>query len=67
MGLTIKDELKIIKEKCPIVWNKIVVKCCPNTYDTKHELKDRSNYCDGGGLIKECKICWDESLGDNND
>jgi hypothetical protein len=69
--LTIKDELKIIKEKCPIIWEKHFACECPSDIDdslvNSYEINDYDDtYCDIGSKDGYCEKCWDKALGDDN-
>jgi hypothetical protein len=65
--LTIKDELKIIKEKCPIIWESKFYCECPSSVDDSldnaFEISDYDeSYCDVGSNDGMCEKCWDKAL-----
>ena len=56
--MDIKAELRLIREKCPIMWKVITqLSCalCPN--DFKLPTRFGGCSCDGN-----CKLCWDKAI-----
>lgn len=58
--MDIKAELRLIREKCPTVWEKIKNKCCPDQYDNNLNCYYiPNNRCYVGD---SCKECWDKAI-----
>ena len=64
--LDIKGQLRLVRDKCPGMWDLIVTSlyACPSMIDTglQPNLLDSKDICYGFGN-DNCKECWDKALG----
>lgn len=56
--MTIKEQLRLVRAKCPDVWRQYHEHICPAVYDLRGK-------CDGAAKgigDNDCKECWDKAL-----
>ena len=59
----IKAELRLIREKCPTVWNEMTMsegRLCPLYFGLENH--NGLPLCLNHGSLKECKDCWDKAI-----
>lgn len=62
--MDIKAELRLIREQCPITWERIKNKGCPDQYDNNLKCYYiTKNRCYVGD---SCDKCWDKAIEEEN-
>lgn len=56
--LTIKEQLLLVRDKCPDLWIYFSHYHCPSYFD----LKENNNCKFEGSNIEECSKCWNEAV-----
>ena len=62
MSLSIKKQFRLVREKCPDIWNTKILNRengCPDIYGLKLPKKKKKEGC---FINDSCKKCWDEVL-----
>lgn len=58
--LSIKEQLRLVKNKCPDMWE-IFMDGCPSEYG----LPEMEIPCMGRDYATECRECWNKALEDD--